>query len=255
MAIRKIRRYGWKRDHLDHRDKIYRASSMPPVLPPSADLRAQCAPVYDQGQLGSCTANAIAGAIEFDLKAQGLTDFMPSRLFIYYNERVIEGDPDQDNGAEIRDGIKSVASQGVCPESKWPYSDEGTQFAVQPSAQCYTDALAVKAVQYQSVPQDATAIKTILAGGRPIVFGFSVYDAFESDQVASSGVVPMPGENDSPIGGHAVLAVGYDDPSQMFLVRNSWSANWGIQGYFKLPYAYLLNADLASDLWVIQTES
>jgi C1A family cysteine protease len=255
MTIRKIKKYGWRKDHLDQRDKIYRAASMPPILPKSVDLQPKCPPVYDQGQLGSCTANAIAGAIEFDLKAQGLTDFVPSRLFIYYNERVIENDVDQDNGAEIRDGIKSVATQGVCPETEWPYSDQGTQFAVVPTPTCYADALKVKALSYQSAPQDAISIKTILASGRPIVFGFSVYESFESDEVASTGMVPMPSPTDSPIGGHAVLAVGYDDIAQRFLVRNSWGQEWGLQGYFKMPYAYLLDENLASDLWVVQTIS
>lgn len=227
------------------------------ALPPSADLRTSgfLPPIYDQQQLGSCTANAIAAAVDFERKKQG-EDFMtPSRLFIYYNERVIEGDPDQDNGAEIRDGIKSVAAQGVCPESEWAYSDQGNQFTIKPNDQCYTDALKFKALSYQSVPQDEQSIKSVLAAGRPVVFGFSVYDAFESDAVAASGIVPLPGPNDAPIGGHAVLAVGYDDPSQMFLVRNSWGASWGLAGYFKLPYAYLTNPNLASDLWMIQTES
>src|SRR3954452_17409791 len=119
---RQVKRYGWVRDLPDQRDHVYAAPAMPrAALPPSADLRGQCPPVYDQGQLGSCTANAIGGAFEFDLLAQGLADFVPSRLFIYYNERAIEGSIDSDSGAMIRDGIKSVAKVGVCAETSWKY--------------------------------------------------------------------------------------------------------------------------------------
>jgi C1A family cysteine protease len=132
---RKIKGYGWIPDLPDHRDHLYAAP--PPrltALPPSTDLRPQCPPVYDQGQLGSCTANAIAGAIEFDQMKQGQTPFVPSRLFIYYNERDIEGTVGSDSGAQIRDGIKSVAQQGVCPEPEWPY--DITKFTEKPPDTC-----------------------------------------------------------------------------------------------------------------------
>ncbi len=250
---RKIAHYGWIVDHLDQRDEISRAQA-PAPLPRKVDLRHNCPPVYDQGQLGSCTANAIAAAVDFERRVQGEPFMTPSRLFIYYNERVIEGDPAQDNGAEIRDGIKSVASQGVCPESVWAYSDKGTRFAMKPNPQCYTDALKFKTLKYQRVVQMENPIKSILALGKPVVFGFSVFEAFESDAVAKSGIVPMPGTNDAPIGGHAVCAVGYDDSVSRWICRNSWGPDWGQAGYFQMPYAYLLNPQLASDLWVIQAE-
>ena len=133
---RKIRRYGWIPDLPDQRDHLYAA---PPAflaaLPPSTDLRSGCPAVYDQGRLGSCTANAIGGAIEFDRMKQKLPDFVPSRLFIYYNERVIEGTVSSDSGAQIRDGIKTVASQGVCPEPDWPY--DITKFTQKPPANAW----------------------------------------------------------------------------------------------------------------------
>jgi C1A family cysteine protease len=136
---RKIARYGWIPDLPDERDHLYAA---PPAvlsaLPPYVDLRTQCPVIYDQGMLGSCTANAIGGAIEFDRIKQSLPDFVPSRLFIYYNERVIEGTVEIDSGAMIRDGIKSVASEGACPEPEWPY--DISMFAVRPSAEAYRDA-------------------------------------------------------------------------------------------------------------------
>jgi len=144
-------KYGWIKDRPDFRDHLYRRPSqlLAAPLPQTVDLRQQCPPVYDQGQLGSCTANAIAGALEFDRLKQGLTDFTPSRLFIYYNERAIEGTVDSDSGAQIRDGIKSVAAQGDCPESEWPY--DISQFTVQPPQSCYDDALRYKALKYQSL--------------------------------------------------------------------------------------------------------
>lgn len=248
---RKIARYGWIPDLPDDRDHLYAA---PPeflsALPPSTDLRARCPGVYDQGQLGSCTANAIGGAIEFDRLKQRLTDYVPSRLFIYYNERVIEGTVGLDSGAMIRDGIKSVASQGVCPEAEWPY--DISKFTEKPSPAAYRDAASDRAVSYQSLIQDLNQMRACLASGYPFIFGFTVYESFESLIVAQTGHAPMPGPSERAVGGHAVVAVGYDDPSQTFLVRNSWGTAWGMAGYFTLPYTYLLQPGLASDLWTIR---
>ena len=248
---RKIARYGWIPDQPDQRDHIYAA---PPqylaALPPSADLRVHCPPVYDQGQLGSCTANAIGAAIEFDRLKQKLPDFVPSRLFIYYNERVIEGTVHSDSGAQIRDGIKTVASQGVCPETDWPYNI--TKFEQKPPPKAYTDAKSDRAVSYQSLIQDPNQMKGCLASGYPFVFGFTVYESFESQAVAQSGHAPMPSSTERVIGGHAVMAVGYDDSNQRFVVRNSWGPSWGLKGYFTLPYAYLIQASLSSDFWTIR---
>jgi C1A family cysteine protease len=248
---RKIARYGWIPDLPDQRDHLYAA---PPVflaaLPPSTDLRSKCPAVYDQGQLGSCTANAIGAAIEFDRLQEKLPDFVPSRLFIYYNERVIEGTVHSDSGAQIRDGIKTVASQGVCPEREWPY--DIAKFTQKPSVQAYRDAAKDRAVSYQSLVQDLNQMKGCLASGYPFVFGFTVYESFESQAVAQSGHAPMPGPGERAVGGHAVMAVGYDDSNQWFLVRNSWGPRWGLAGYFTLPYAYLTQPGLASDLWTIR---
>ena len=242
--------YGWVPDLPDARDHLYAA---PPefltALPPQVDLRGQCPAVYDQGQLGSCTANAIGGAFEFDVLRQKATDLMPSRLFIYYNERVMENTVNSDAGAQIRDGIKSVAKQGVCPESEWPY--DTAQFAVQPPAQCYTGALSHRASSYQRVAQLLNQLKGCLAHGNPFVFGIAVYESFESDQVAQTGEVPMPATGERLLGGHAVLAVGYDDSTQRFTVRNSWGSGWGMAGYFTLPYAYLIDRSLSSDFWTL----
>ena len=248
---RKIARYGWIPDIPDQRDHLYAAPlAFLAALPPSTDLRSSCPAVYDQGQLGSCTANAIGGAIEFDRLLQKLPDFVPSRLFIYYNERVIEGTVNSDSGAQIRDGIKTVASQGVCPEPEWPY--DIAKFAQKPSAKAYTDAVTDRAISYQSLVQDMNQMKGCLASGYPFIFGFTVYESFESEAVRSSGHACMPGWGERPIGGHAVMAVGYDDARQWFVIRNSWGAGWGMKGYFTLPYSYLIQPGLSKDFWTIR---
>lgn len=247
-----IKRFGWLPDIPDQRDHLYAAPVVNLVaLPASVDLRSLCPPVYDQGQLGSCTANGIAAALQFDRMKQKLKpEFNPSRLFIYYNERVIEHTVPSDSGAMIRDGIKSVGQQGDCPETEWPY--DIAKFAAKPPRNCYTDSLKYKAVQYQSLVQDVNQMKGCLASGYPFVFGFTVYDSFESQQAAQTGSVPMPAPSEKILGGHCVVAVGYDDAQQRFIIRNSWGTGWGMQGYCTMPYAYLSDSNLASDFWTIR---
>ena len=262
-VTRKTARYGWVPDLPDARDHLYAAPAIAlAALPPIADLRSGCPPVYNQGRIGSCTANAIAAAFEFDLKKQSLPDFMPSRLFIYYNERAMEGHVQTDSGAQIRDGVKSIATLGVCSEDEWKYDDTpatsdggpfspGTPEAEKPTPQCYQDALKNRATTYRRVIQNLDQMRGCLAAGGPFVFGFTVYESFETEAVAKSGVAPMPQPGEQVLGGHAVLAVGYDDSAQTFTVRNSWGTGWGQDGYFTLPYAYLTTRGLASDFWTL----
>lgn len=242
--------YGWQPDLPDHRDHLYAAPTRI-TLPTSVDLRPNCCPVMDQGQLGSCTANSIAAAIEFDQLKQNLPDTRPSRLFVYYNERAMEGTVNSDAGAMIRDGIKTVNRQGACAESLWAY--DISQFAVKPPTSCYQQALQHRAMSYQRVTRSLSQMKGCIAAGYGFIFGFTVYESFESNDVAQTGIVPMPGAGESVLGGHAVYACGYDDASQRFYVQNSWSTSWGIQGFFTIPYAYLLSSSLSSDFWTIRT--
>lgn len=243
-----IQQYGWVPDLPDQRDFLYAAPT--PIqrsIPSKMDLSDKCPPVFDQGQLGSCTANAIGAAIEFDQKKR----FVPSRLFIYYNERAMEGTIDSDSGAQIRDGIKSVATQGAPPERLWPY--DISKFKDPPSDAAVAAAKADLVVLYQRLIQDLDTMRGCIASGYPFVFGFTVYQSFESAAVAKSGILGMPKFSEQRVGGHAVLAVGYDDSKRTFLVRNSWGASWGKKGYFTIPYAYLTSPKLASDFWTIRS--
>jgi len=243
--------YGWVPDLPDHRDLTYAApAAFLTALPTSVDLRSGCPDVYDQGQLGSCTANSIGGAFQFEQIKQKVKDFVPSRLFIYYNERVIENTVNSDSGAQIRDGIKVVAKQGAPPETDWPY--DINKFAQKPPQSAFADAAKNKVLSYQRVSRSLSQMKGCLASGYPFVFGFTVYDAFESAAVAQSGHLNMPQPGEQVVGGHAVLAVGYDDKNQWFLVRNSWGENWGMKGYFTIPYQYLLESNLSDDFWTIR---
>jgi len=246
-----IGHYGWVPDLPDQRDLVYSAPApFIMALPTAVDLRPQCPPVYDQGQLGSCTGNAIAGAIEFERLKQKLTDFVPSRLFIYYNERVIEHSVNSDAGAQIRDGIKVVAKLGAPPEADWPY--DINKFTEKPPTAAFTDASKNRVTSYHRVSRVLNQFKGCLASGYPFVLGFTVYDGFESTQVANSGHLSMPQPGEKVVGGHAVTAVGYDDKNQWFIIRNSWGPHWGWKGDFTMPYQYLMEPNLSDDFWTIR---
>ncbi len=256
------RKYTWKADQPDFRDLTFKDAnffSKPPVKP-SVDLRPKCSPVFDQGDIGSCTGNSICGALEY-LELKELADrydgaeiFDPSkfvnisRLFIYYNERVMEGDPMEDGGAEIRDGIKTLVGIGACVESEWSYSE--SNLFKKPSPEAFHDARAHRISAYARLV-DMDDMKASLSAGYPFVFGFTVYEGFEGDQIAATGILEMPKRGEQPQGGHAVMCVGYDDAKQHFIIRNSWGPDWGDKGYFYMPYQYISNANLCDDFWVI----
>ena len=244
-------RYGWQPDLPDFRDLRYSAPvNLLKELPTKVDLTRFCPPVYNQGQLGSCTANAIGAAFEFGLHRQQAPDFMPSRLFIYYNERRMEGSVDADSGAMIRDGMKSINKEGVCPEKDWPYIE--SRFAVKPPESCYASALGHQALSYHRVSRSLEQMRACLADGYPMIFGFTVYENFESEAMARTGRLEMPAPGEHVVGGHAVLAIGYDDRQRRFLIRNSWGEAWGMKGDFTMPYDYLLNENLSDDFWTIR---
>lgn len=252
--MKKDSKYGWRRDLPDARDKLFRSPIVSAALPGKVDLRTVVPfpQPLDQGDLGSCTANAIANAHLFSqTKQKKQFLFNPSRLFVYYNERVMDRSVMIDAGASIRDGIKSIARQGVCSEALWPYII--SQFTVRPDATCYVEALKNQAVSYARLVQVGSQLRGCLAAGYPFVFGFSVFQSFESSRVARTGIVNLPKRSENMLGGHAVLCCGYDNDTKKFLVQNSWGASWGERGYFYMPYEYLTSPNLAADFWTIRT--
>jgi len=252
IPVRTVRKMGWKRDLPDFRDMVLALpAAKTSNLPPSVDLRpAEHFLIYDQGALGSCTANAIGAAFHFDQIKQGVKEFVPSRLFIYFNERQMENTVDQDSGAYIRDGIKSLNKIGVCNETLWPY-DEST-FKNKPGPDCYKEAAKSRCEEYARVPQTIEDIKGCLNEGFPFAFGFTVLSSFMTREVATTGIMSMPKQSDYVMGGHAVCCVGYDDSKKCVIVRNSWGEGWGDKGYFYMPYDYITHPYLADDFWAIR---
>jgi C1A family cysteine protease len=245
------KKFCWKRDKHDERDYyIYWISKS--KMPVKIDLRTNCPDIYDQGQLGSCTANAICGAYEYDeIKDYGKkSDVLPSRLFLYYNERKIEGTVSYDSGATLRDGMKSIVNDGICTEQYWPY--DIYKYNVEPPSNCYENATKNKALQYTRLYQQLSQLQTCLANGFPFVFGIKVYDSFESKEVQTTGIVPMPNiTSERFLGGHALMAIGYDVEKKYFIIRNSWGVEWGDNGYCYIPFDYLIDRNLASDFWYV----
>jgi C1A family cysteine protease len=258
------RNLGWNPQLPDHRDLVYSAP-MGTALPAAVDLRPKMPPVYDQGQIGSCTANATDALVQFLLRPGGDTPwFSGSRLFIYYNTRAAEGTIGSDSGGQIRDAIKSVVTFGVPAETAWPYDGSparedgtfipGATATIQPSKPIYDAAAVAKAVSYSAVPQMLSHLKGCLAEGFPIAFGFTIYSSFFAitDDIPLVDI-PIPSPDDGVEGGHAVVAVGYDDATERFTIRNSWGPNVQDRGHFYLPYGYVTNSNLASDFWTIRS--
>lgn len=246
--------WGWLPDLPDPRDFIYKPTALYVTeagIPFNLDLRntPNMPLIYDQGALGSCVANAVGSAFQYIHKH----DFTPSRLLIYYNARQIEGTINLDAGAYIRDGIKTVASKGVCDEKLWPYNI--AKFKVKPPINCYTESKKHRAISYFRVPQTLESLKICLAEGFPIVFGFSVFESFETVEMARTGIFTMPKPNERVLGGHAVKLVGYNDATQRFIVKNSWGTRWGQEGYFELPYPFVSSSNYCDDFWTIRVVS
>lgn len=250
LTPRQIHRYGWKPSLPDLRDHIADASELP--ILDEVDPRAELPGVFDQGHLGSCTANAVAAAVEYDAKLNGSDPGTLSRLWIYYYERKLEGAPaDQDTGAFGRDGLKVCHKMGVPLEKDWPY--DISKFSEQPPDSLSSEAAQHRISNYRVVPRNLDSMKAVLSNRQTIAFGFTVYESFESDEVAKTGIVPMPTRGEKTLGGHEVLLVGYlKDQPNYGLVRNSWGDGWALKGYFLMPWSYLLDAHLSSDFRTIR---
>lgn len=289
-------RFGWLPDYPDFRDYTEDMKELKPMLrktsvrspdkvaktislPASVDLRAWCSTVEDQKALGSCTANAAAGIIEyFEIRAFGkYTD--ASRLFIYKTTRNlmhVAGD----TGAFLRSTMGAMVLFGVPPEEYWPYTDEKPtpsivpdyHFDLEPPAFCYAFAQNYQAIRYirldpPGIPKDTllSRIKLYLASGIPSMFGFAVYGSIRQATRTNGGKIPFPGPKEDQSGGHAIAAMGYDDKIKIknticgtettgaLLIRNSWGTGWGDGGYGWLPYEYVLKGG-AVDFWALLSQ-
>ena len=257
-------KYGWIPDVPDFRDFKYTPKFASRILPSEVDLRREglLEPIYDQGQLGSCTAQSVSKAVWYQQQRQNDPDpVMPSRLFTYYNARRLAGNEKVDSGAMIRDAIKAVAKWGNCPEELWEY--DVNKFARKPTNEAYRAATKHQALQYSRIGENLESMKDCLARGFPFVFGFAVYSGIDDPQVVKTGIIKMPTQNESMQGGHAVLCVGFFDQKtveikgetvelkNVFIVQNSWGTAWGDGGFCYMPYEYLTTPNLADDRWYI----
>ena len=241
----------WQRQPKDSRDlRSVRHLSAPVSLPSNFELDKQI-PVYDQRNIGSCTANSACACFRFEAaQVQGDFKFDPSRLFQYYNSRLLQGWENEDSGAYIRDAFKAMNKYGLALEKTWPYKP--SDFAVKPPEQSYAEALGNVTVKYAAVNQNETEIKQTLLSGAAVSFGFNVYDSFFGSWDNSTGIMPIPKKTESVQGGHAVTIIGYDDSKKCFLIQNSWGPYWGLVGKFWMPYSFLLNERECDDFWCIQ---
>jgi len=217
------------------------------------DYRSICPPVYEQGGLNSCTANALACIFYFNLiKGNYSTVFDPSRLFIYYNTRALKNKVLSDEGGSLRDALKAIHSYGVCPEEMWPY--DITSYTAKPPHHVYQYGENYDSIVYFRVPQLVSHLCQCLMDGCLFAFGISVYSNFETDIANNGGYISLPTDSDMYLGGHAVCAVGFDNIKRVFIIRNSWGLNWGNGGYFYLPYSYMTNPDLVFDIWTFRNK-
>lgn len=244
-----FRRYGWVPGTKEPKH-FFDVPHMA-VLPTHVDLRSNCPAIYDQGNLGSCTANAAAALAQYIMIKQKLGNWMPSRLALYYWNRLQEGTVGWDSGASLYDAMNTMVIYGVPHDSLWPYNIR--KFATKPTKNVWSDAYWHSIQKGLAVRQDLNTIKTTLAAGNPIIFGFVVYESFESNTVATTGIMPMPKDGEQTLGGHAVMAVGYNDETQMIIVRNSWGTSWGQSGYFMMPYDFITNPNYCDDFWTATT--
>ncbi|MGD8450837.1 MAG: C1 family peptidase [Phycisphaerae bacterium] len=263
----RIARLGWLPDPLDHRDLRVQSATVKTALertakfaakgaikarattklPPSVDLSSECTRIENQGEIGSCTAHSVVGLLEYLWKQTYGKAVDASRLFVYKATRNLLGWTG-DTGAFVRSTIKAVRLFGACPEDYWPYDEPA--FDNEPPAFCYAFAQNFKTIIYYRLEEKVDALRASLAQGVPFAFGFTCFESLFNPDVEETGVIPFPGPNEAVIGGHAIMAVGYEQAKKRFIIRNSWGRGWGRRGYGYLPYAYV-EQGLADDCWCI----
>ena len=236
-------KFGWIRDPPDHRDHIKILNNQSSLK--EVDLRNNMPGIYDQKEIGSCVASAVAAAYEYNkIILDENHIFIPSKLFIYYNTRKIEKRINYDSGATIRNTIKSLNKYGVCCETKW--NNDKSLFQHKPYDECYTS---ISLIKYYRICQNLDNIKYILEKEIPIIFGMSIYANFN---VINNNILDIPDKTDKYIGGYCGLCVGFIQEKKLFIVRASFGVEWGDKGYFYMPYDYVLNKGLCSDFWIVE---
>lgn len=248
MGEERYRLGGWVPSDPNAPQPALKATSHPD-LPPAVDLSPMCSPVENQGQIGSCTANSVAGAMEYHqiLHRQPLTDL--SRLYIYYNARRIRGRTDQDTGCSMAEAVASYLAFGACPEAVWPYRHH--LWDQEPSPEAYASAGFFPDLQYAALDYGLD-LKIALYSGLPVIFGMGVPDSFQTVGGKYGHVKPLPeGGWEPPAGGHAMLIVGYNDQKRAWLVRNSWGTGWGLNGHVWIDYAYMDHYRQPLGFWTI----
>lgn len=244
------RKYGWKKDKVDPRDKLFRLPRLQQAILDKVDLEPKMSPIYDQGSTSSCTGNAAAAGFDHVHYEQYGQFLLPSRLAIYLEGRRYEDSIDEDCGAMIRDVIKGIVKVGCIPETMWPFVESNV--TKEPPKELLLEAEKHQAISYYRIPDgNLEMMLQTLSAGHPIVFGMILFNSFETAEVAKTGIVNLPGRGDKPVGGHAVVLVGFDKSTQRFIVRNSWGTKWGQNGYFTVPFSYISNSGLCNDFWVI----
>lgn len=249
------RHHGTGRDRPSALDWKYRPSpAIARRLPLVVDLRRHCPPIYDQLHLNSCSAHALAAAFRFDDIKEGRPDDpAPSRLFIYYNERVVANVVADNAPVGLRDGYRAIARFGACAEPMWPYAVR--RFRRKPTPACYRSALGHRAIEYFRLDRALWKLRACLAAAYPFVFGLAVHRSTLSRAVKRTGVVPVPTRRDAFVGGHAVLAVGYRLADRQCIIRNSWGRSWGDGGYGYLPFEFVASSALTWDFWTMRRVS
>jgi C1A family cysteine protease len=245
---RKTKVYKVRADQDDWRDLLYKPTKSP--LREQVDMRNWASPVENQSQLGSCTGNAIVGAYELLLNKEIPQKYIElSRLFVYYNSRLIEGTVDTDTGAYIRDGIKAVKKYGICSERVWPY--DISNFSITPTPISYNDAKTRNIKNYYRL-SGLEDILDALNQNWPVVFSMKVYDVFDELFESDDYTIHSPDPDESPIGGHAMCLVGYDMKTQRVLARNSFGPNWCIYGYCWIDFSYVKSEIM--DSWIFDVD-
>jgi C1A family cysteine protease len=241
--------YNLKKQNKDNRDYIYKLSNN--IVSKNhhfiTDMPKLNCPILDQGNIGSCLANAIYALIYILSNGK----YKLSRLQLYMCFRAIDKNSlSEDTGGTIRSGMSAIKNYGISSEAYWPYIT--TNFSKLAPSKSFVDKYVLKNFVYQFIPRNLNSIKNCLLSGKPIVVGIEVYSSFETPNVDKYGVVPMPNLlTENLLGGHAILLVGFDDKSKVFKFQNSWSTSWGDNGYGYLPYDYVLNNNLTYDLCTV----